>query len=324
MVCECDQKEREDGREQKMSVGVIFQEMIVIFLLIFVGYLLFHGKMISEQSSADLSTMVVKVCSPALILVSALEGCHNLKNDQVFWGFILAGGLYLVLILCGLLLPFILKVHGVEARQYRMMTIFGNTGFIGIPVALAVFGTDAMVYVTIFNIYFNLLVYTYGIYQVNQCGAKRQQPVCAKMFLNPGNIANLAAIAIFIFKPQIPEIGEEFINYVGNATVFLSMVIVGGFLARAPLREIFSEKRIYLFVLLRQILLPVILTLILKMWIKNPIMLGTCMLMVAMPVGNMALILAEQVGADGRILSKGIIVTTLGAIVTIPLVALCM
>src|SRR5699024_3510156 len=100
-------------RREKMSVGVIFQEMIVIFLLIFVGYLLFHGKMISEQSSADLSTMVVKVCSPALILVSALEGCHNLKNDQVFWGFILAGGLYLVLILCGLPLPFILKVHGV-------------------------------------------------------------------------------------------------------------------------------------------------------------------------------------------------------------------
>lgn len=306
-----------------MSISIIFQEMIVIFLLILIGYFLFHGKMISDQCSADLSTMVVKVCSPALILVSALEGCHNLKNDQVFWGFALSGVLYLILVLCGLLFPRILQVYGAEVCQYRMMTIFGNTGFIGLPVTLAVFGTDAMVYVTIFNIYFNLLVYTYGIYLVNKCGAKKQQPVSLKLFLNPGNIANLAAIAIFIFKPQIPEIGVELINYVGDATVFLSMVIVGGFLSRAPLREIFSEKRIYWFVLLRQILLPVVLTLILKNWVKNPIMLGTCMLMVAMPVGNMALILSEQVGADGRILSKGIIVTTLGAIVTIPLVALC-
>ena len=62
-----------------MDVSVIFQEMIVICLLILVGYILFHRKMISEQCSADLSTLVVKVCNPALILVSALDGCHNLK-----------------------------------------------------------------------------------------------------------------------------------------------------------------------------------------------------------------------------------------------------
>ncbi len=306
-----------------MDVSVIFQEMIVIFLLILVGYILFHRKMISEQCSADLSTLVVKVCNPALILVSALDGCHNLKNDQVFEGFLLSGCLYLVLILCGFLIPKILGVHGTEMIQYRMMTIFGNTGFIGIPVALSVLGTDSMVYVIIFNIYFNLLIFTYGLYLVNKGGAV-QRPFSFKMFLNPGNIANLAAIAIFIFKPQIPEVGEEFINYIGNATVFLSMVIVGGFLARSPLKEIFSEKRIYVYVLLRQILLPVFLTLLLKTWVKDTVMLGACMLMVAMPVANMTLILSEQAGAGGRILSKGIIVTTLGAIVTIPLVALCM
>ena len=241
----------------------------------------------------------------------------------MFEGFLLSGCLYLVLILCGFLIPKILGVHGTEMIQYRMMTIFGNTGFIGIPVALSVLGTDSMVYVIIFNIYFNLLIFTYGLYLVNKGGAV-QRPFSFKMFLNPGNIANLAAIAIFIFKPQIPEVGEEFINYIGNATVFLSMVIVGGFLARSPLKEIFSEKRIYVYVLLRQILLPVFLTLLLKTWVKDTVMLGACMLMVAMPVANMTLILSEQAGAGGRILSKGIIVTTLGAIVTIPLVALCM
>ena len=101
--------------------------------------------------SADLSALVVQLCSPALIIVSALEGCHNLKHDQVIWGFVLVGGLYLLLILLGLVIPGLLRSPGCQFQQYNMMTVFGNTGFIGIPVVMAVLGADAMVYVTIFN-----------------------------------------------------------------------------------------------------------------------------------------------------------------------------
>ncbi len=77
-----------------MSAGVIFQQMVVIFLLILVGYVLFKWKILAFSCSADLSALVVQLCSPALIIVSALEGCHNLKHDQVIWGFVLVGGLY--------------------------------------------------------------------------------------------------------------------------------------------------------------------------------------------------------------------------------------
>ena len=307
-----------------MSAGVIFQQMVVIFLLILVGYVLFKWKILAFSCSADLSALVVQLCSPALIIVSALEGCHNLKHDQVIWGFVLVGGLYLLLILLGLVIPGLLRSPGCQYQQYNMMTVFGNTGFIGIPVVMAVLGADAMVYVTIFNIYFNLLIYTYGIYLVNKDGGKEQQKLSPQIFLNVGNVSNVIAILIFLLKPEVPMIAQETVNYVGDATVFLSMVIVGGFLAKAPLREIFSEKRIYVFVLARQIIVPILLTVALKPWVTDPMMLGACMLMVAMPVGNMPLLMAEQAGVDGKILSKGIIVTTLGSMVTVPLVALFM
>lgn len=312
------------NRERKMSAGVIFQQMVVIFLLILLGYVLFKWKILAFSCSADLSALVVQLCSPALIIVSALEGCHNLKHNQVIWGFVLVGGLYLLLILLGLVIPGLLRSPGCQFQQYNMMTVFGNTGFIGIPVVMAVLGADAMVYVTIFNIYFNLLVYTYGIYLINKDGEKERQKFSPKIFLNVGNVSNVIAIIIFLLKPEVPMIAQETVNYVGDATVFLSMVIVGGFLAKAPLREIFSEKRIYAFVLVRQMIVPILLTVALKPWVTDPLMLGACMLMVAMPVANMPLLMAEQAGVDGKILSKGIIVTTLGSMVTVPLVALFM
>ena len=95
-----------------MSAGVIFQQMVVIFLLILVGYVLFKWKILAFSCSADLSALVVQLCSPALIIVSALEGCHNLKHDQVIWGFVLVGGLYLLLILLGLVIPGLLRSPG--------------------------------------------------------------------------------------------------------------------------------------------------------------------------------------------------------------------
>lgn len=307
-----------------MSILVIFQQMIVIFLLVLVGYILFKKKILSYSCSADLSVLVVHLCSPALILGSALEGCHNLKYSQMLAGFVLCGILYAVLILCGIVLPKILRAEEWEVHQYKMMTIFGNTGFIGIPVTLAVLGSESVIYVTIFNIYFNLLIYTYGMYLVNKGAVGKKQNFTPKMFLNVGNLSNVAAVLVFILKPDTPAILEEFVNYIGNATVFLSMVIVGGFLVRAPLKETFSERKVYLFVLIRQILIPILLVLLLKRWVKDPIMLGACILMVSMPVANLPLMMAEQAGADGRILSKGIIVTTLCAIFTIPLTAVFM
>lgn len=303
-----------------MSAAVISQQMTVIFLLILLGYVVFRRGVISLECSADLSTLVVQLCSPALIVVSALDGSYSLSRGQLSRGFLLAGALYGVLLLLGLILPRALRAPVGERQQYKLMTIFGNTGFIGIPVVLAVLGPEAMVYVIIFNIYFNFLIYTYGLYQVNKGGTKKMK-FSPGMLFNVGTAANLAAIFLFFFQPEIPLIAKEFVNYVGDATIFLSMVIIGGFLARAPLREIFSEGRVYVFVILRQILVPVVLTLILRPWVKDSLMLGTAMLMVAMPVGNLPLMMAEQAGTDGRILSKGIIVTTLCSIVTIPILA---
>lgn len=283
-----------------------------------------NGKSSAFSCSADLSALVVQLCSPALIIVSALEGCHNLKHDQVIWGFVLVGGLYLLLILLGLVIPGLLRSPGCQFQQYNMMTVFGNTGFIGIPVVMAVLGADAMVYVTIFNIYFNLLIYTYGNLSGKQRWRKRTAEAFSPNFLMMAGV-QCDRHLIFLLKPEVPMIAQETVNYVGDATVFLSMVIAGpGFLAKAPLREIFSEKRIYVFVLARQIIVPILLTVALKPWVTDPMMLGACMLMVAMPVGNMPLLMAEQAGVDGKILSKGIIVTTLGSMVTVPLVALFM
>ena len=84
----------------------------------------------------------------------------------------------------------------------------------------------------------------------------------------------------------------------GRSTTFLSMIIIGVNLAQAPLREIFCDKRVYLFVLVRQILLPILIGMAIRPFIHDELMYGVTILIMAMPVGNMPLMMAEEAGVD--------------------------
>ena len=62
-----------------MSGLVVLKQMIMIFILILTGFILYKKKMISDSASKDLSALVVNVCSPGLVIVSMFNdlNCFN-------------------------------------------------------------------------------------------------------------------------------------------------------------------------------------------------------------------------------------------------------
>jgi hypothetical protein len=102
------------------------------------------------------------------------------------------------------------------------------------------------------------------------------------------------------------------------------MAVIGISLARTNLKPIFTQVRLYLFVVLRFILIPILISVVLRLFIKDDLLYGACVLLSAVPVGNLPLMRVEEAGGDGTVLSQGIILSTILSVVTIPIVTLFM
>ena len=300
-----------------MNSLVVLEQMVMIFILILTGFVLYKKKMISDSASKDLSALVVNVCSPGLIIVSMFNDLSQIPRENVIFVGIIGVIFYLFLIFFGYFLVWVLKVPEYLKNAYVLMTVFGNTGFIGIPVALAIIGPESMVYVIVFNFLFNLTIFTFGIMLLKKDTPGKKQSW--KDYLSPGLIACIAAFGIYWFQIQLPEEIETLAGYYGNACTLLSMIVIGISLAGMKAKDTLKNKRLLAFVFIRFIVFPMLLALALRPVLSDLLIRAVVVLMAALPVGNFSAMLCEQYGRDPKPIAEGIVVTTILSVFTITL-----
>jgi predicted permease len=301
-----------------MSAGVVLQQMVIIFILVMTGYALSKKKILGDGASGTLSALVINACNPALLLSSCFDRDPSVTNRNILLGVAAGAVVYAVLILSSFLIPRLLRVEKKWKNHYAMMCIFGNTGFIGIPLIQALLGSKAMIYVIIVNIYYNLFFYTYGYYLA---GGENSR-FSPKSLLNIGNLSMVLGIVVFLWQPKVPVLVESTLVYIANATTFLAILVIGINLAKSDLKPIFTQLRLYIFVALRFVAIPVLVAAILRLFVKDDVMYGVMVILSAVPVANLPLMRVEETGGDGTVLSQGIILSTLLSIATVPLVSL--
>ncbi|MBO5208698.1 MAG: AEC family transporter [Lachnospiraceae bacterium] len=312
-----------------MSISVVFEQMIIIFILILTGVLLFKKNMLSESSSKQLSGLIVNVTNPAVLICSAFDDGPKASIQELGIAalvFIIAYG---ILILCAYLIPILMGIPENARYSYRMLTIFGNVGFIGIPLASAVLGNSSLIFVSLNNLLYNILVYTFGLSILKKAATQQgvfEAPENSENILhkivNAGTISAVLTIVFYLGDFNVPVIISSSLSYAGRATTLLSMLVLGVSVAQMAPKDIFSHPKLYIFTIIRQILIPIVFTLSLGLFIKNPLILNTCALMLAVPAGNMPLMLSKQLNVDESTISQGIILTTIFSLVTIPIVTL--
>jgi hypothetical protein len=303
-----------------VSAGIVLQQMIMIVLLMLTGYVAYKKKILNDSASTALSSLVVNVCNPALLIGSSFDRDPSVTNESLLLALAAGAVMYFVLILVSFVIPRILRVEKKEKNIYAMMCIFGNTGFIGIPLITALLGSGALIYVVIVMGYFTLVFYTYGYY----LSGGEDSRFSLKNLLNIGNLSLVAAIIIFLWQPKIPALIESTVNYMSDATIFLAMVVIGINLAHADLRSIFTQPKLYGLIALRFVLVPILFSMLLRLFVKDGMVYGVMVILSAVPVGNLPLMRLEEIGEDGTVLSQGIILSTILAVVTIPVVTLFM
>ncbi|MCI5649861.1 MAG: AEC family transporter [Fusicatenibacter sp.] len=299
-----------------MSTGVVLQQMMVIFLLILTGLVIYQKGIVSYDTSRQISALITNVCNPALMIASVFSDEMTATRGDVLATALIAFAVYVIMIAAGCVVPLLLRVRREERKYYNLMMVYGNTGFIGIPVVTALLGEGAVIYVTVFNFFYNICIYTHGIVVLNS-GAKNGNRFCWKKLINIGTLSSVLAVFLFWFEIPLPGSVVEAASYIGKCTTFLSMIVLGISVARTNLRRIFGNGRLYLFTAIRMVAFPILVTLALKPFVTNPTILAVTLLLTSMPVGNMPLMLAQEQGEEAETLANGIILTTLLSLITI-------
>ncbi|WP_026667129.1 AEC family transporter [Butyrivibrio sp. AE2005] len=296
-----------------MSAFIVMQQMGMIVILVSVGIYLYKKGVVDNTVSKQLSVIVMDICNPALILASILTGNVDISHQVLLEAVILGVIFYAFLMIFGALFPAILGVVREKRRFYNLMVVYTNVGFIGIPVAKAILPDKAIIYVIVCNIMYSLLFYTHGISVLSN----GKEKMSLKKAMSPGTIMALLSLVVCWFKITPPPIVTNSVSYIGNATVFLSMTLLGVSIARSGVKSGFKDLRIWGYIAIRMVLLPVAMFYILRaIGCDDVAVLGFC-LMATMPVGNLPLIQSEKIGEDTRILSGAITVTTIVSMVTI-------
>ena len=311
-----------------MNAWVVQKQMIMIFVMIIIGVYIYKKGHMSNESSRHLSWIIVNITNPITLLCAALSEEEKVSATEVGIAFLCFAVMYALLIILAYVIPLMLGVDKNLRYSYRMLTIFGNVGFIGIPFASAVLGTKSLIFVSLCGLTFNMIIYTYGAASLRKVAAiqnpedKQDDKISLGNMINSGTVFAVITVAVYLLDLKVPEAVNTTLKYIANCTTFMSMVVLGVSVAQMVPREVFTRWRLYVFVIIRQILVPIMLIFILRPFITNELILHTVAVMSAMPAANLPLMMAKQYGVREDLISAGIILTTVLSIVTIPVVML--
>lgn len=313
-----------------MDFLYVFGKMAELFLIIIIGYITCKCGVFGKEARVHVTKLVLYVAIPGLTLASVLNQDSLPGRTEIFGLLLVAFSSYLVMFAGAFLIPKLLRVRREEVGIYQFMVAFANVGFIGYPVTQAIFGDRAVFYTCVFNLPFNFFAFSIGVMFIQksaaamngQAGEKTGFVISWKTFLTPCMICSVLAIILALAGWRGPAALGETCQMVGNITTPAALMVIGSSLAEMPVKEMFSNGKVYLFSLFRLLILPIIVYFIYRTFVTDPLLLGVCVIIAAMPVATNGTMLCLQYKADEKLMAQGTFITTLASLVTIPLLAM--
>ena len=307
----------------------------VFFLMMIPGIIMKKCKISTDGLGKGLSNLVLYVAQPTLIFRSYLKDFD--KSVLINMLYILAFSVVAHTVFA-VVARLVYKRYPTEVKKVlTFATVFSNAAFMGIPLIKDVLGDHAIIYASIYNITFNMFLWTLGVYIFTSDknssaddGEKRSGDISLKRaLLHPTMIAAALGL-VFFFLPinnYVPEIIDRGLMNIENLVAPLSMVVVGLRLAEMDLRGFFKEKSLYLFLALRHLALPAIVFFIMRFFtligvgIHFDVMMSI-LIMASAPAATTTTMFAEKYDADAVYASKIVTVSTILSLATMPLVSL--
>ena len=299
---------------------LVLNIMCKLFFAIILGYYLNKTDIFTEEINQKLSSFIIRFATPCLI-VSSVTSISNQESNIAIQFLFIGIAIYIILPIFSYFLASL--TPGFKSKKYTFscMFMFSNCGFMALPIVQSIFGNEAIFYNTLLHMPYNLLFFTLGSYMLAKDGDGKYQ-FKPQSLLSPGIVASLAAIILFFFNIKLPDFISGSLNFIGSCVTPLSMISIGVSIACYPLKEIMMNKKLYLMSFIRLIIIPLTSYLIVSMFITNQTIIQIVTIGLAMPVGSLVAMGANEYHGDVKTASFGVALSTILSLITIPIILL--
>lgn len=296
--------------------GIILKQILTMLVIMVVGAICGKVGFISEKGNKELSNLLLMVINPAIIFLS-----FQRTFETELWKNLLI--VFLLSILSfAILIPINALLIAKKEKEYeveRISAIYSNCGFFGIPLINAVLGSEGVFYLAAYMAIFNLVVWTHGV-GVMKAGEKTSLKKKMKNLCNINIIAIFLGVACFLLGVNLTPVLKNGIQYVGDMNTPLAMLIAGYMISEAKMSEALKNPRVYYVAFLKLVAYPVLVILLLKwlpvdMIVKQVVAIGC-----ACPIAATVTMLSIRYDKNAVYASYLYVVTTIFAVITMPLV----
>lgn len=310
----------EKKRKFYMDMMVLIQQLIKFFILMSVGYALYKLKIMDSDFNKKLTNLVLRVCNPCMMIASVFSISEDRNIGKVLSVFAVAIVMYALLPAIGMGIAKIIGAKDGDVGLYVFMTIFSNIGFMGFPLIESLLGPEALFYAAIFNMMFNIMLFTAGVKAVNYPDAEGKSASFKEIALHPGVISAVIAIILYFANLHLPVVVTGPIDQIGDMTPPLAMLLMGASLAKIPVKDVFNEKKAYIFIAIKQIALPIIAWFVIKRIITDDMIRAVTLIMLSMPIANSVVMFTIEYDRNEELAAKEVFISTVASMVLLPLV----
>jgi len=292
----------------------IINSVISLFIMILVGLYGAKRNIINDKLNKGLTDILIQIALPFMIVSSFIFSYDETIKDNIIKTFYYSLLAYILIIILSYLV--LIPVKENKKTVLHFANVFVNTGYIGFPILNAIYGPEGVIYGSIFNMFFVILVWTYGIMLYE--GKLNQFNEFKKILLNPSIIAVIIGIIIFMFDIKLPIALFSSIESIGSMTGPLSMIIIGVILSKVKFKEYMRDKTLYYGIFTKLILIPLTICFIFSIF-KPSKAVNSVIIMTAMPASTMTSILAEKYNKEKEFAALLVSLTTLLSLISVPI-----
>ncbi len=318
------------------QMEVIINQIAVMTLIAFIGWLAGKTGYLPEKSGMYVSRVVIRITAPALILSTMASYDFTPKTiTDGLWIGICALVFILFSFAVGTLTSSLLKLKDTTANIYRAHSMFGNVGYLALPLFKSIFGEKGLVYAVFFVIVHDTMVWTLGVYLLNKHKGNHWKENL-KHLLNANTISFALGLLFAFINLQhfvresagvrlVYNVVFNTLSPIGNTTLVLIMLFIGLTLSESKLGGISALVKKYpsfLLVFFKLLVIPIIAFILLFTLGKSldSFVRVIVVLELAMPCASIIPALAALYGSDHGFAADNVIISTIFSMVTLPLV----
>ncbi len=295
----------------------ITESVFSLFIMISVGVYGSRKKIINPELNKGLTDILIKIALPFMIVSSFIFTYDYTVKDNIVKTSYYSIAAYIIMAVVSRILLF--PVKNDKKTILHFANVFVNTGYVGFPILNSIYGSEGVIYGSIFNMFFVILLWTYGI-MLYRGGLEKgylKKELIALLF-NPSIIAVIIGVVIMVFDIRINGAILVGIKGIGSITGPLSMIIIGVILSNAKVKKYMRDWTVYYGITVKLIAIPIIIYMVSLQLPESSRALKSVIIMTAMPASAMTSILAESFGKEKDYAAIIVSATTLLSLITVP------